>query len=51
MGIQVDDETTLYTLHFADDHVVIAQDPDDIEFMTKIQITEYERWRKAKKQQ
>lgn len=36
MGIPGDDTSTIYTLAFADDQVVIAQDTDDIE--------EYDRW-------
>lgn len=37
------DETTLRILSFDDEHVVIAQYRNDLEFMTKILITQYER--------
>jgi len=35
MGIQKSDDRTLYTLHFADDQVVIAQNKEDLEYMTR----------------
>jgi len=35
MGIQISDDRTLYTLHFANDQVVIAQDKEDLEHMTR----------------
>lgn len=44
MGIQLSDHSTLYTLHFADDQVVISQDKDDLDFMTRRLISEYEKW-------
>lgn len=34
---------TLYTLHFADDQVVLAQDKDDLEYIIRKLIEEYER--------
>lgn len=33
MRMPVDDETTVDTLYFADDQVVIAQDVDDMEYI------------------
>lgn len=35
LGTRVVEETFLYTLHFADDQVVIAQDKDDAEYACK----------------
>ena len=32
MGIELNNNSTLYTLHFADDQVVVAQDIEDLEF-------------------
>jgi len=45
-GIQISDDRTLYTLHFADDQVVIAQDKEDLEeeCMTRKLLNEYEEW-------
>ncbi|XP_072383859.1 uncharacterized protein [Diabrotica undecimpunctata] len=34
MGLSIGDET-LYTLHYADDQVVIAQDKEDLEYMAR----------------
>lgn len=34
MGIHLNDQKTLYTLHYADDQVVITQDKEDVELMT-----------------
>jgi hypothetical protein len=44
INIQLNDDKTLYTLHFADDQVVVAQDKKDLEFMTVKLIREYEEW-------
>lgn len=44
MGIPLNDETTLYNLHFADDQVVVAQDKEDLRFMTTSLLSEYEKW-------
>ena len=44
MGIQLNDDKTLYTLHFADDQVVVASDKEDLEFMTSRLFKEYEEW-------
>lgn len=33
MSIQIDNETTLYTLRFVEDQVIIAQDRDDLRFI------------------
>lgn len=38
MRIQIDDEITVYILHFVDDQVVIAKDKDNLESMAKRQI-------------
>ena len=43
MGILIVDDT-LFTLSFADDQVVIAQDSFDLEFMTKRLYQEYNKW-------
>ena len=37
-------ETTIYSLLFADDHLLIAQDYEDLEYMTWKLIDEYELW-------
>jgi len=44
MGIQISDDRTLYTLHFADDQVVIALDKENLEYMTRKLLKEYEEW-------
>ena len=44
MGVQLNVDTTLYTLHFADDQVVIAQEREDLEFMTRRLFKCYEEW-------
>ena len=41
MGLPLNDVETLYTLCFADDQVVIAQDADDAEYMTRTLVVEY----------
>ncbi|XP_044749542.1 uncharacterized protein LOC123310188 [Coccinella septempunctata] len=44
MGIPLNDETTLYTLCFADDQILIAQDQDDLNYMTRKLVEEYKKW-------
>ena len=43
MGVYVGD-TCVYTLQFADDQIIIANDKDDIEYMTKKLQEEYKLW-------
>lgn len=43
MGIDIG-ESCLYTLQFADDQVVMAQDKEDLEYMTRKLIEEYSKW-------
>jgi len=43
LGIPIQD-THVYSHNFADDQVLIAQDHDDIEFMTRKLKEEYEKW-------
>lgn len=43
MGLPLEDYI-LYTLSFADDQVVIAQDYEDLEYMTRKLIEEYTKW-------
>ena len=43
MGVPINDRT-IYTLHYADDQVVLAQDVEDIEYMTRKLFEEYEKW-------
>ena len=43
MGSEIQD-TTIYTMLFADDQLLIAQDYEDLEYMTKKLIDEYELW-------
>lgn len=43
MGIPIDG-THLFTLQYADDQVVIAQDKFDLEYMTRKLIETYEEW-------
>ena len=43
MGLTIGD-TTLYTLHYADDQVVIARDKEDLEYMGKKLLEEYKKW-------
>jgi hypothetical protein len=43
MGIPLGDNR-IYTLHFADDQVLIAQGLDDIEYLTRKLIVEYKKW-------
>lgn len=44
MGIPLNDNTTLFTLCFADDQIVIAQDHEDLSYMTRKLIEEYTKW-------
>lgn len=43
MGIPLNN-TNIYSLSFADDQVIMAQDYDDIEYMTRKLIEEYKKW-------
>ena len=43
MGIPIQD-THVYSLNFADDQVLIAQDHDDMEFMVRKLKEEYKKW-------
>jgi hypothetical protein len=43
MGIPIQN-THMYSLNFADDQVIIAQDHDDMEFMAQKLKEEYEKW-------
>jgi len=43
MGLPLN-ENTLYTLSFADDQVVISQDYEDLEYMTRKLIEQYDKW-------
>ena len=43
MGIPIQN-THVYSLNFADDQVLIAQDHDDMEFMARKLKEEYEKW-------
>ena len=43
MGVPLSDTYTLFTLCFADDQVVIAQDADDARYMTRKLVLEYRR--------
>lgn len=43
MGIPLN-ENILYTLSFADDQIVLAQDMEDLEYMTRKLVEEYEGW-------
>jgi hypothetical protein len=42
MGIPIGDNTE-YTLHFADDQLIIAQDLDDVEYLRRKLIEEYKK--------
>ena len=41
MGLEIQD-TTIYSMLFADDQLLIAQDYEDLEYMTRKLIDEYE---------
>ena len=43
MGLEIQD-TTIYSMLFADDELLIAQDYEDLEYMTRKLIDEYELW-------
>jgi hypothetical protein len=43
MGLDIQD-TTIYSLLFVDDQLLIAQDYEDLEYMTRKLIDEYELW-------
>ena len=43
MGLEIQD-TTIYSKLFADDELLIAQDYEDLEYMTRKLIEEYELW-------
>ena len=43
MGLEIQD-TTIYIMLFADDELLIAQDYEDLEYMTKKLIDGYELW-------
>ena len=44
MGVPLGDLETLFTLCFADDQVVVAQDQDDAEYMMRKLVEEYRKW-------
>ena len=44
MGIPLNDNTTLYTLCFAGDQIVIAQDHEDLTYMARKLIEKYRKW-------
>ena len=43
MGLEIQD-TTIYSMLFADDQLLIVQDYEDLEYVTKKLIDEYELW-------
>jgi len=43
MGLEIQD-TTIYSMLFADDQLLIAQDYGDLEYMTRKLIDKYELW-------
>ena len=43
MGLEIQD-TTIYSMLFADDQLLIAQDYEDLEYMTRKLIDAYELW-------
>jgi hypothetical protein len=43
MGLEIQD-MTIYSLLFADDQLLITQDYEDLEYMTRKLIDEYELW-------
>ena len=43
MGIPIQN-TYVYSLNFADDQVLLAQDHDDMEYMARKRKEEYEKW-------
>ena len=44
MGLEIQD-TTIYSMLFADDQLLTAQDYEDLEYMTRKLIDEYGLWR------
>lgn len=44
MGIQLTDDICLYTIHFAADQVVLTNDKDDMQYMLRKRIEEYNHW-------
>lgn len=44
MGIQIDNNSYLYTLQFANDQVICANNNEDLEYMGRKLKEEYERW-------
>ena len=44
MGVPLSEVETLFTLCFADDQVVVAQDQDDAEYMIRKLVEEYRKW-------
>ena len=44
MGVPLLDGQTLYTLCFADDQIVVAQDEEDADYMTRKLVEEYRKW-------
>ena len=44
MGVPSGDFETPFTLCFADDQVVVAQDQDDAEYMMRKLVEEYRKW-------
>ena len=43
MGMEIQD-TTIYSMLFTDDRLLIAQDYEDLDYMTRKLIDEYELW-------
>ncbi|XP_030767351.1 uncharacterized protein LOC115891091 [Sitophilus oryzae] len=43
MGIEIDNEC-LFTLQFADDQIIVANDKDDMQYMLRKLIEEYGEW-------
>ena len=43
MGLEIQD-TTIHSMLFADDQLLIAQDYEDLEYMRRKLIDEYELW-------
>lgn len=44
MEMEIGDTTTHYTLHFANDHEVQAQDRESLEYMSRKLVELYEKW-------
>jgi hypothetical protein len=43
MGLKIQDRT-IYTMLFADDQLLIAQNYEELQYMTRILIEQYELW-------